>query len=285
MLRKAGIKPWVLRPAVTALATILLGLSCVFSSLVANAQQSSRHNATIIPLELHDPNAPVLTVMINDFPVPLWIDLGDSTPLTLKQSVLDEIKAVPTGDTVKMQGVDGIFEVPTYKIPRVRIGDDVFTNVTANLDPSKDGFSRGFVGSGFLKGHSVVLDYSHRRIVLLPGKSSSRHALCRGTSVKFSDRPAVWRGEAFTEADTDFGRVTLAWDTGSQMTLLNQSVSHATDRIVSNRFMLGGRNFGPYSFGLLVATLPRFDGAVGDDFFLKHRVCIDYPARRVVIGE
>jgi hypothetical protein len=28
--------------------------------------------------------------------VPLWIDLGDSTPLTLKQSVLDEIKVSMT---------------------------------------------------------------------------------------------------------------------------------------------------------------------------------------------
>jgi len=48
--------------------------------------------------------------------------------------------------------------------------------------------------------------------------------------------------------------------------------------------MLGNRNFGPWSFGLLIATLPGFNGMIGDDFFLKHRVCIDYPHRRVVIG-
>jgi hypothetical protein len=262
-------------PTVAALGTIGVGLACNSTSLAAS----------IIPLELHDPNAPVLMVKINDLPVRLWIDLGDSTPLTLQKSVLDAIEAVPTGDTVKMQGVDGIFEVPTYKIPRVQIGADVFTNVTANLDSSKDGHSQGFLGSGLLKGHAVVLDYPHRRMVLIQGKPSSKQALCTGTAVKFSDRPAVWEGEAFTEADTDFGRVTLAWDTGSQMTLLNQAVSRATDRIVSTRFLLGGRDFGPYSFGLLVATLPSFDGAVGDDFFLKHRVCIDYPGRRVVIGE
>lgn len=61
-------------------------------------------------------------------------------------------------------------------------------------------------------------------------------------------------------------------------------MTHATDRSVSHRFMLGNRNFGPWSFGLLIATLPGFNGMIGDDFFLKHRVCIDYPHRRVVIG-
>jgi hypothetical protein len=49
--------------------------------------------------------------------------------------------------------------------------------------------------------------------------------------------------------------------------------------------MLGDRNYGPYSIGLLIATLPGFDGMIGDDFFLKHRVCIDYPRNRVVIGD
>ena len=72
---------------------------------------------------------------------------------------------------------------------------------------------------------------------------------------------------------------------GKAAVLSYQLVSHATDRRVSRRFILGGRNFGPYPLGLLVADLPTFDGMIGDDFFLKHRICIDYPGRRVVVGK
>ena len=144
---------------------------------------------------------------------------------------------------------------------------------------------RGALGSALLKPYTVFIDYPQRRMVLLTRSAPQFASLCRGTSVKFSDRPAVWQGEAFTEAETDFGRVTLAWDTGAQLTSLNQVVSHATDRITSQRLVLGGHNFGPYPFGMLVADLPGFDGMIGDDFFRQHRVCIDYPRRRVVIGK
>ncbi len=241
-----------------------------------------------IPLELHSPNQPVLIAKVNDIETSLSFDMGDSTPLSLQQSALDTLRAVPTGDSIQQQGIDGVFTVPTYKIPRLQIGNAVFTDVTAKLDAPQGSYLpsalvRGTLGSGLLKSYAVVIDYGQRRMTLLTREAPQFHSLCRGTSVKFSDRPAVWRGEAFTEAETDFGRVTLAWDTGAQMTVLNQLVSHATDQILSRRFMLGGRNFGPYPLGLLVADLPGFDGMIGDDFFLNHRVCIDYPGRRVVI--
>jgi hypothetical protein len=31
--------------------------------------------------------------------------------------------------------------------------------------------------------------------------------------------------------------------------------------------------------------LPGFDGFIGNDFFDKHVVCIDYPARTVVVSQ
>jgi hypothetical protein len=207
----------------------------------------------------------------------------------LQQSALDALGAVPTGNSIQQQGIDGVFTVPTYRVSRLQIGDAVFTDVTAKLDAAQGTYLpsalvRGTLGSGLLKSYAVVIDYGQRRMTLLTREALQFHSLCRGTSVKFSYSPAVWQGEAFTEAETDFGHVILAWDTGAQMTLLNQLVSHAPGRVVSRRFMLGGRNFGPYPLGLLVADLPGFDGMIGDDFFLKHRVCIDYPERRVVIG-
>src|ERR1700692_2047578 len=257
-------------------------LAYCLTTYSASAPSRATGSINSIPLELHSPNQPVLIAKINDIETSLSFDLGDSTPLSLQQSALDTLGAVPTGESIQQQGIDGVFTVPTYKVPRLQIGNAVFTDVTAKLDGPQGTYLpsalvRGTLGSGLLKSYRVVIDYGQRRMTLLSRETPRFHSLCRGTSVKFSDRPAVWHGEAFTEAETDFGHVTLAWDTGAQMTVLNQLVSHAADRIVSRRFMLGGRNFGPYPLGLLVADLPGFDGMIGDDFFLKHRVCIDYP--------
>ena len=264
-------------------------LACCLTAYSASTTNHAARSVSSVPLELHSPNEPVLIAKINEVEIPISFDLGDSSPLSLQQSALDEIAAVPTGESIRQQGIDGFFTVPTYKIHRLRIGNAIFTDITAKLDAPQGTYVpstlvRGTLGSGLLKSYSVLIDYPRRRMALLRHETPQFLSLCRGMSVKFSDRPAVWQGEAFTEADTDFGHVTLAWDTGAQMTVLNQLVSHATNRIVSRRLKLGGRNYGPYPMGLLVADLPGFDGMIGDDFFQTHRVCIDYPGRRVVIG-
>jgi len=275
-------------------ATVVLAnlafLICILTACGSLVLHDAPSTGDTVTLTLRSPDAPVLIAKMDDVDVPLWFDLGDSTPLTLQKSILDAIKAVPTGQSIKLQGIDGDFEVPLYKVPRLQIGKTVFTNVTAKLDAPRAGYAvsqsvRGYFGSGLLKANAVVLDYAHRRMVLLSGKNAAGQELCRGTAVNFSKSSPIWQGEAVTEADTDFGHVTLWWDTGAQATMMNQAASHATDRIVSSRFLLGDHDFGPWSFGLLIASLPGFDGMIGDDFFMKHRVCIDYPNSRVVIGD
>ncbi len=267
-------------------------VAAVLCSLAACSTIDWRASSTdvnSIPLRLRSPDAPVLMATIGKDQVPLWLDLGDGTPLTLQQSVLDAAKAIPTGESIQLQGIDGTFEAPIFKVPRIQIGSTVFTNVTAKLDVPRAGYmpsdsKRGVLGSALLKGGAVVLDYKNRRLIMLLGESARKRALCQGTVVPFSNASPVWKGEAVTEAETDFGHVTLWWDTGAQATMLSKSVSHSTDRIYSKHFVLGGRDFGPYSFGLIEASLPGFDGMVGDDFFMRHQVCIDYAGSRLVIG-
>jgi hypothetical protein len=280
-------------------ATIVLAAVACFAwgshGYSAFAQKDVESNLNTIALELRDNLAPVLIAKIDGVEVPLQFDLGDRTPLILQRRALDAIKAVPTGESIKLQGTDGDFEVPTYKVPRVQIGDAVFTDVTARLDAPRVGyepaqFARGYLGSGLLKSNAVVLDYAHHSMTLLRGEGAALQELCRGTVVTFSVSSPKWRGEAVTESDTDFGRVTLWWDTGSPATALSKSASHAshlptsTERVVTHRFMLGGSNFGPWPLNILNVSLPGFDGFIGDDFFKKHRVCIDFPGNRIVIG-
>lgn len=271
----------------TCALAVTLATSCVAACVPFDGPHSNAAGNSV-ELSIRSPDAPVLIAMIGDAKVPLWLDLGDSTPLTLQKSVLDAAHATPTGETITLQGIDGKFEVPLYTVPRVQIGAAVFTNVTAKLDAARAGYEvsqteGGVLGSGLLKAGALVLDYPHRRMILLSRNRAENNLLCRGTTVPFSTASDSWKGEAVTEATTDFGRVILWWDTGAQATLVTRSVSHASDHIVSQHFVLGDRNFGPWTIGLLDAALPGFDGAIGDDFFAKHQVCIDYPHSRVIV--
>jgi len=66
-----------------------------------------------IPIELRG-NFPILVATVDGIDVPLKFDLGDASPLILQQGVLDQINAVPTGETSKFRGVNGVFESPLF---------------------------------------------------------------------------------------------------------------------------------------------------------------------------
>lgn len=246
-----------------------------------------------IPIELRD-NFAILVATVDGIEMPLKFDLGDGTDLVLQQNVLDHIKAVPTGESARFQGLYGVFEVPLYKVARVQIGTAVFTDVIARPDSRDPSYQpggqgeKGYLGTGLLKSFEVVLDYGHRTMTLVPriGHESSA-GTCKGTAVLFS---ANWNGEPVTEADTDLGRMMLWWDTGSPISFLRKSVAHPVgsqprgETVTTKWFKLGDTDFGPWQFDLLDVNLPGFDGAIGYDFFAKHVVCIDFTGNRLVIG-
>jgi hypothetical protein len=213
----------------------------------------------------------------------------------LQQSVLDSIKAAPTGDATQLQGIDGEFEVPMYKVARVQIGTAVFTDVVARLDAPRKGYqpaqiARGYLGTGLLKSYAIVLDYSHRTLTLISRGSETPAGRCTGIGVSFSVKSPKWRGEPVSEVETDWGPETLWWDTGSPATVLSKASTQAArvpvsrDGVNTKRFALGGTDFGPQKFQVWDISLPGFDGFIGHDFFMKHVVCIDFPGNRAVIA-
>lgn len=122
--------------ALAAVACFACGCNCYG----AFAQEDVGGPVNTVALELHDNLAPVLIAKLGGIEVPLQFDLGDRNELVLQRSVLDAINAAPTGESIKQQGTDGVFEVPTYKVPRVQIGDIIFTDVTARLDAPRAGY-------------------------------------------------------------------------------------------------------------------------------------------------
>lgn len=251
-------------------------------------------SADRIPLELNQNLAPVLVANVDGVNVRLQFDLGNRDALVLQQAVLDSIHAVPTGESAKYQGVDGVFEAPLYKVVHVKIGTQVFTDVVATLDVPRRGYqpgnlAQGFLGTGLLKSYQLVLDYPDQAMTLVRPSDKDSPGTCEGTIVPFVTESQNWRGEPVTEADIDLGQATLWWDTGAPMSILSSEFANkvrsqnGSSALQSERLMIGGKDFGPWRFEVWDISLPGFDGFIGHDFFAKYVVCIDFPRNRVAI--
>jgi hypothetical protein len=228
-----------------------------------------------LPLELHANEPPILTV--------------------LQQEVLDAVHAIPTGKTTHVQGLDGLFEVPLFKVRQVKLGTAEFTEVVARLDTIRKGYepdkvTKGFLGSSLLKPYQVVINYPARAMTLQLPKVRVSKNRCTGTAVPFATGQEAWAGEAFTEAETDIGRVILSWDTGAFTSVLRRSLvevaqpKHTESTLVTTKFVIGGDDFGPQQFEVWELSLPHFDGFVGNDFFATHVVCIDFPGKQLRVS-
>jgi hypothetical protein len=267
-------------------------LGVVLAAVLASARASPQ---IVVPLKLSHHLA-IVVAKIDGTDVPLMLDSGDESPLALRQSVLDQMKAVPASGSFKGQDVKGIFEAPKYRVSHVQIGQASFSDIIARLDvhsPSNrpvDLGQKGLLGTGLFKSYEVVIDYPHRAMMLVTDGSAS--TLCRGTSVPFSPLPPNNQPrEPLTEAETDIGPVTLWWDTGAQISAFSKRFieqAHAKlakdDSLTTSRLNLGGTDFGPWRFETMDISLPPFfNGFLGYDFFARHVVCFDFPNKRLLI--
>lgn len=268
-----------------------LGIVCgvlsagAFTSATASTQ-------VVVPLRLSG-HFPIVVARIGTMDVPLVFDLGDASTVVLQQSVLDRIETTPVGRSMIVHDAKGNMLVsPTFRVPHFQLGDAMFTDVVGRLDvhdPSYPGphvGQMGFLGSGLLKAYQVVVDYPHLTITLIArGENEVPSENCQGTVVPFLSEKV----EPITQAVTDFGRLTLWWDTGSPVSLISRRVTREAQVpqskvVVTTRLSLGNADFGPWRFRISQFSLaPSFDGFIGYDFFARHIVCIDYPGRRVAI--
>jgi len=249
-------------------------------------------SAVIVPIRLLQ-HFPVLSAKIGGVPVLLQFDSGNSGSVSLTQAVLDTVKAVPTGEF--SQGIDGkgnVMKYPKYKIPAIKIGAVTFKDVIGELDVHDPSYQatqvgqQGFLGTALLKNYRVVLDYSHRRITLVPSENKERGP-CIGTPVPFSQEA---HGEPGTKADIDLGSMTVAWDTGAPVSMISKSFAEANGAqqsagsLKSKHLTLSGADFGPLSFQIEELSLPPwFAGFIGYNFFAHHVVCLDFPQNQVLI--
>jgi hypothetical protein len=266
---------------------VLIVLGSAFGSSAADAP-------SLVPIQLLS-NLPVVTAKIDGHDVPLVFDLGDASALVLAGRVIDRVKTFPTGETNRATDVQGnVIESPMFKLPRLQIGNAVFTDVIGRLDlhdpkyQPPDVGQQGYFGTSLLESYMVVLDYRHRRMTLIPsGSSKDQSAKCSGTAVPFLPD---WNGYTVTKVNTDFGELTAIWDTGSDESVLRKAGSQRisnnelTEIVTTKRLSFGGKDFGPLKLHVADYAQPAgTDMFIGYNFFAQHVVCIDFPGHRFLI--
>jgi len=267
----------------TQIASFLLG------QFLAIAAQAA------IPLRMVD-NLPYIPVQIEHKTFYLMLDLGADDRIKLTSKAVAIIRVNPIAETAHHTDAMGHgIDERQFRIPSLRIGAVTFRNVESGEErfapdygpPDK---TRGHVGLGLLRDYKIVLDYRNDQMWLFVKDAPTGDAdRCTGTVVaQIAGAPGI-----ATTVLTDFGTLTMTWDTGAQHNVLRQD-SPASSQVAaklneffgSRQFVLGGKDFGATGFYLVDVTHPRgIDGSIGYDFFATHRVCFDMPDREVFISD
>jgi hypothetical protein len=240
-------------------------------------------------------NFPVVTAQIDGQNVPLMFDLGDASALVLTKNVLSRVKTVPTGKSERFQDAKGnVLVSSTFKVPRLQIGGAVFENVAGREDMHDPSYQatrvgqEGYFGTSLLKSYKLVLDYRRRTMTLIPPQGSATDSdRCKGTVVPFLSE---WEGDPVTKAQTELGELTMVWDTGAPRSMIRKARAEEAHAGVTSQSMtlrslqLGDVDFGPLEFHVLDYVEPAgTDGFIGYNFFADRTVCVDFPAKRLLI--
>ena len=263
--------------------------ACLFSlaliSALVTGTDAIAEQPTTVPLAIVQ-NSPNFSAEIDGHKVRLWFDLGADDSLTLSRATLDELGIKPTGPGRRFMDTKGnTQEARTFDVPRLAIGSAVFKAVPGIVDVHTPSLGQGYIGPSLFAAYQIVLDYRGGKMTLIPpGIQLIERAGCSGAPVPFP--------EGVSKAQTDFGDLTLVWDTGAGVSFIRKSrIEQAQAKAVNQavrteHFRLNGVDFGPLGFRLLeFSEPPGVDGFIGGNFFAKHVVCLDFPGKRLLIQQ
>jgi len=278
--------------AISLLLAAVLSVAIIETAAGARGGSGSHTARSVtVPLQF-DGDFPVIIVKINGHKVPVTIDLAQIAPLSLRQSTADEVKAAAVVDSHAVADAPANSVVPLIKVRTIEIGGMTFSNVEGYIDarapttrtPTSP---QGVIGLALLRSFKVILDYKHKSITFIQSSRFAESDACTGTKVQFIPE---WHGAPVAKAHTDLGDLILVWDTGAARGAIRKKSAddlHATvsDQIVSLPHVnFGDTDVGAIDFHVVDYTqLPGTDGFVGDDFFVSHVVCFDFPESRLLV--
>jgi hypothetical protein len=254
-------------------------LLCALNSVAGTS------GVAIVPIEIVN-NFPVLSVSVGDQNIPVAFDLGGDEPIELKTQALRKIVVEFLPDAYTWVDAKGSkLQARKFRISELRIGGLVFHDVVGHEDAEAANYPKvraglGRVGISLIQSYSMVFDYPGKTLTLFSVKvGNPQHAGCFGARVPFDPK---WEGAPVSTVQTDLGNLTFVWDTGApgnfiaERLLSKRAQNGAAVPFVSQRFMMGGRDFGPQELRPSKFVQPEgADGFLGYSFFASHVVCVD----------
>ena len=227
-----------------------------------------------LPVTCSIDKLPVIDAMVGDDTQALHVRVGSRFPLALNRKILEKLDKQPHGVTTFYDQIGESREVPSYLIPKIKIGDLTVINITAVENSAGDFNVIGkFLGGDF----NLFLDFPRSRIVACNSFSKLKAKGLvdeRWIGVPFE----ITRAGVVLRVHTDLGMQRLAINTLSKYSGLKMSLISSGQPITSATFCIGKREFGNMVLNPIdvPSILTDIEGFIGMDFLKNHAIYLDY---------
>ncbi|MBM3198401.1 MAG: hypothetical protein FJZ58_04000 [Chlamydiae bacterium] len=220
---------------------------------------------------------PTIDVDIDGHPYSLPLAIGSRFPLLIHKELLDHLNTV----FVKMKALETsegyIYEMPSYKVPNIRIGPLVLPSVIAMEVPRKkdEALGRGLGGN-----FNLLIDLAQNQLVVCDRFSKLQkkgYATENWVQIPFTSH----RFGLSLQILTTLGSKNLILDT--TLTTTSFCSSAKEQEPILSQFHIEGQELGKISC-TLTAGPSDVDGFLGLDFIRQHSLYIDFTHQCIYIN-
>lgn len=232
-----------------------------------------------------------LDINIEKTKIPIEIITGTQASFELREKILNNIKEKKILRLCERQDCLGnTFYFRVFLIPKIQIGDIVLKNIEIQeisedlIKKTKDE-QNGSIGYGFFSKYNVFLDLAKNRIFLSNNLTKLKHS---GFDIKTSEKIKFTgsRIGAIIPVTTDYGIKKLSVNTGANYNILRASKQEKKEVLIpSSNFIIGKTNFKNCRIGFtdISSQFMEIDGFLGMDFFLNHKIYIDFKKNHLYV--
>lgn len=241
--------------------------------------------------------------------LPVIIDTGATKyGLVLTKKALQKIQIKMTGKKICSIATSGKHCEEEFIAPQVQIGSFTLQNVEGQVLSKLWGSSRGFkkttaskdglLGFDFLSQFNVLLDYPHKRLILVnPAATPLEYPLKNWVAIPYT-------GHLLTQLRFNGKPISVSWDTGAAPSVIRKNYAKAfsvlpcpskapyalfaCDSIISSSFTTAAGHRLPGIWFKLTDNLPDraiapFDGLVGANFYANNLVYFDFAHHKIFV--
>jgi len=263
---------------------------CLLTACTIAPLHSASDIAPLIELPIVLRNGlPTVTVVVAGTSLDLFLDLAGHNTISLTAEELARVPVRYLDAADRYRNSSGTtFTARRFVAPHVvaagySVGDlegGEYVLPSTGGPPDRN----GYLGHGFLTKYLLVLDYPSRRVRLYrPGDQNAFKAECGAPQFAVTNRG----GFTTSFADTEYGPISVLWDTGATHNFLRPSAVPAVVKLARKidegepvisilEVDLGNGNIGPLDFRLLSFAAPDVDATFGTGLFATRKVCFDF---------